>query len=474
MIANHALYFADLALRAKTGDGAGVLPGARCGRSSTRRTAWRRAPPRGSAGACRSAGFASCSGTSSARAARAATPLPARALDRDRPAGRGASRGARPRSRPPPAHRGRRRGRRRRPPRRSPPALVSSPRPSRAGATTSTSSRAGRSATVDDLGACLAVEDEDTRLVGGAGRARVGAGRRLRHPARGPLGADGRLRARLGDAGAAVPARAARARRGARGLAGLAVRLPRAGAPLRPARLPGAALGRLRRAPRRRGRRRSAASRRGGRSSSRRRTARSTSCADRPAPHIPYPRADPGRRAAGAAARALPGRGRHRCSWPRRRSGRASTSRASRSRSSSSTSCRSPRPSDPLVEARCERIAQAGGDWFAEYALPTAILQLRQGFGRLIRGHADRGVVAILDPRLRTKAYGRRFLEALPPAPLVGELGAVAAFLGAGSAQPPDTFFVAWPRRIASRHRRSDPSRRPRRTSRSTIPAGRS
>jgi ATP-dependent DNA helicase DinG len=89
-------------------------------------------------------------------------------------------------------------------------------------------------------------------------------------------------------------------------------------------------------------------------------------------------------------------------------------------------------PGDPLVEARCERISKDGGDWFADYALPTAILQLRQGFGRLVRGHADRGVVAILDPRLRTKAYGRRFLEALPPAPLVGELAAVGEFLGVG------------------------------------------
>jgi ATP-dependent DNA helicase DinG len=87
-------------------------------------------------------------------------------------------------------------------------------------------------------------------------------------------------------------------------------------------------------------------------------------------------------------------------------------------------------PGDPLVEARCERIARAGGDWFTEYALPAAVLQLRQGFGRLIRGHADQGVVAILDPRLRTRAYGARFLEALPPAPLVGDLDAVAEFLG--------------------------------------------
>jgi ATP-dependent DNA helicase DinG len=85
-------------------------------------------------------------------------------------------------------------------------------------------------------------------------------------------------------------------------------------------------------------------------------------------------------------------------------------------------------PGDPLVEARCERIAREGGDWFADYALPSAVLQLRQGFGRLIRGHGDRGAVAILDPRLRTRAYGRRFLEALPPARIVSDRGAVADF----------------------------------------------
>jgi ATP-dependent DNA helicase DinG len=89
-------------------------------------------------------------------------------------------------------------------------------------------------------------------------------------------------------------------------------------------------------------------------------------------------------------------------------------------------------PGDPLVEARCERIARGGGDWFAEYALPSAVLQLRQGFGRLIRGHCDRGVVAILDPRLHTRAYGRRFLEALPPAPRAADIAAVADFFGRG------------------------------------------
>jgi ATP-dependent DNA helicase DinG len=90
-------------------------------------------------------------------------------------------------------------------------------------------------------------------------------------------------------------------------------------------------------------------------------------------------------------------------------------------------------PGEPLVEARCERIAREGGDWFTDYAVPSAVLQLRQGFGRLIRGHGDEGVVAILDPRLRTRAYGRRFLEALPPASLVGDRDSVAAFFGAGA-----------------------------------------
>ncbi|HET7044348.1 MAG TPA: ATP-dependent DNA helicase [Gaiellaceae bacterium] len=91
-------------------------------------------------------------------------------------------------------------------------------------------------------------------------------------------------------------------------------------------------------------------------------------------------------------------------------------------------------PGDPLVEARCERIEANGGDWFREYSLPTAVLQLRQGFGRLIRGHGDRGVVAILDPRLRTRGYGRTFLEALPRCPLVEDRASVAAFFGAVAA----------------------------------------
>jgi ATP-dependent DNA helicase DinG len=88
-------------------------------------------------------------------------------------------------------------------------------------------------------------------------------------------------------------------------------------------------------------------------------------------------------------------------------------------------------PGDPLVEARCERIAESGGDWFREYALPAAVLQLRQGFGRLIRAHGDRGVVAILDPRGRTRRDGRAFIQALPPCRVVVEREAVADFFAA-------------------------------------------
>jgi ATP-dependent DNA helicase DinG len=85
-------------------------------------------------------------------------------------------------------------------------------------------------------------------------------------------------------------------------------------------------------------------------------------------------------------------------------------------------------PGDPLVEARCERISELGGDWFREYSLPSAVLQLRQGAGRLIRSHSDRGVIAILDPRVRSQPYGRAFLESLPPYPVTSERAVVADF----------------------------------------------
>jgi ATP-dependent DNA helicase DinG len=72
-------------------------------------------------------------------------------------------------------------------------------------------------------------------------------------------------------------------------------------------------------------------------------------------------------------------------------------------------------PSDPLVAARQRYIEDAGGSSFYQYSVPQAIISLKQGLGRLIRSTTDRGVLAVLDPRLRTKGYGRTFLQSLPP-----------------------------------------------------------
>ena len=70
---------------------------------------------------------------------------------------------------------------------------------------------------------------------------------------------------------------------------------------------------------------------------------------------------------------------------------------------------------DPLASARRARIDAAGGNGFREVYVTRAALMLTQGVGRLIRSANDRGVVAILDPRLRTKGYGPLLLKSLPP-----------------------------------------------------------
>jgi ATP-dependent DNA helicase DinG len=78
-------------------------------------------------------------------------------------------------------------------------------------------------------------------------------------------------------------------------------------------------------------------------------------------------------------------------------------------------------PDHPLLEARLEDIQRRGGNRFLEYQVPEAIIRLKQGFGRLIRSKTDHGIVAILDPRVLTKPYGRQFLESLPHCPRVVE-----------------------------------------------------
>jgi ATP-dependent DNA helicase DinG len=75
-------------------------------------------------------------------------------------------------------------------------------------------------------------------------------------------------------------------------------------------------------------------------------------------------------------------------------------------------------PDHPLIEARVEAIEARGGNSFAEFSLPEAILKFRQGVGRLIRRTSDRGIIVVLDNRILTKSYGQAFLAAVPRCPV--------------------------------------------------------
>jgi len=85
-------------------------------------------------------------------------------------------------------------------------------------------------------------------------------------------------------------------------------------------------------------------------------------------------------------------------------------------------------PGDPLIAARIDRIRHSGGDPFREYQTPLAVLELKQGLGRLLRSRSDRGILAVLDPRLTTRGYGRTFLRSLPPYRVVRDVAACRHF----------------------------------------------
>jgi ATP-dependent DNA helicase DinG len=87
-------------------------------------------------------------------------------------------------------------------------------------------------------------------------------------------------------------------------------------------------------------------------------------------------------------------------------------------------------PSDPVVQARMRAIEDAGGKPFFDYQVPSAVLTLKQGFGRLIRSLEDRGVLVLLDPRVTRQRYGQTFLSSLPPYRMTASITDVEEFFG--------------------------------------------
>lgn len=94
-------------------------------------------------------------------------------------------------------------------------------------------------------------------------------------------------------------------------------------------------------------------------------------------------------------------------------------------------------PTDPIVAARTRFIDDNGGKSFFDYSVPQAVINLKQGVGRLIRSASDRGVIAILDSRLRTKGYGKDFLSSLPRMRITTELKDVSQIFQSGTKGAP-------------------------------------
>jgi ATP-dependent DNA helicase DinG len=96
-------------------------------------------------------------------------------------------------------------------------------------------------------------------------------------------------------------------------------------------------------------------------------------------------------------------------------------------------------PSDPVIQARMKAIEEAGGKPFFDYQVPSAVLTLKQGFGRLIRSLEDRGVLVLLDPRVTRQRYGQTFLSSLPPYRMTASITDVEKFFQTNSG--PDEVF---------------------------------
>ncbi len=94
-------------------------------------------------------------------------------------------------------------------------------------------------------------------------------------------------------------------------------------------------------------------------------------------------------------------------------------------------------PDRPLFKARLQRLANEGRDPFMSYQVPEAIITLKQGLGRLIRSNSDRGLLAVLDTRIMSRGYGRKFLRSLPASPMTMDLEEVRVFLDRQSIENP-------------------------------------
>jgi ATP-dependent DNA helicase DinG len=92
-------------------------------------------------------------------------------------------------------------------------------------------------------------------------------------------------------------------------------------------------------------------------------------------------------------------------------------------------------PTDPVVAARVRSVDEGGGNAFFQYQVPSAVITLKQGFGRLIRSLHDRGLLCLLDNRVLKKQYGRVFIESLPNYRKTTDLGQVQQFFGLPDSQ---------------------------------------